>query len=86
MSSIGAKIVRSIRQEVYGKVISLPLSFHSHTSSGVVVSKMLNDVGILQGTVGFTIKDFIVEIATVYRAGRGSRFTANGTSPCYRLL
>ena len=41
MSSIGAKIVRSIRQEVYGKVISLPLSFHSHTSSGVVVSKML---------------------------------------------
>jgi subfamily B ATP-binding cassette protein MsbA len=65
MSSIGAKIVRSIRQEVYGKVISLPLSFHSHTSSGVVVSKMLNDVGILQGTVGFTIKDFIVEIATV---------------------
>src|ERR1700690_25099 len=65
MSSIGAKVVRSIRQEVYGKVISLPLSFHSHTSSGVVVSKMLNDVGILQGTVGFTIKDFIVEIATV---------------------
>jgi ATP-binding cassette, subfamily B, bacterial MsbA len=65
MSSIGAKIVRSIRQQVYEKVISLPISFHSQTSSGVVISKMLNDVPVLQGTVGFTIKDFIVEIGTV---------------------
>jgi subfamily B ATP-binding cassette protein MsbA len=65
MSSIGAKIVRIIRQQVYDKVISLPIAYHSQTSSGVVVSKMLNDVGVLQGTVGFTIKDFIVEIGTV---------------------
>jgi ATP-binding cassette, subfamily B, bacterial MsbA len=65
MSSIGAKIVRTIRQQLYEKVISLPISFHSQTSSGVVVSKMLNDVPVLQGTVGFTIKDFIVEISTV---------------------
>jgi ATP-binding cassette, subfamily B, bacterial MsbA len=65
MSSIGAKIVRTIRQQLYEKVISLPISFHSQTSSGVVISKMLNDVPVLQGTVGFTIKDFIVEIGTV---------------------
>jgi|WetSurMetagenome_2_1015567.scaffolds.fasta_scaffold00094_37 ATP-binding cassette, subfamily B, bacterial MsbA len=65
MGSIGAKIVRTIRQQVYEKVISLPISFHSQTSSGEVVSKMLNDVPVLQGTVGFTIKDFIVEIGTV---------------------
>jgi ATP-binding cassette, subfamily B, bacterial MsbA len=65
MSSIGARVVRSIRQEVYAKTLSLPISFHSQTSSGVVVSKMLNDIGLLQGTVGFTIKDFIVEIGTV---------------------
>jgi subfamily B ATP-binding cassette protein MsbA len=65
MSSIGAKIVRSIRQQVYEKVITLPISFHSQTSSGDVISKMLNDVPVLQGTVGFTIKDFIVEIGTV---------------------
>ena len=65
MASIGAKIVRSIRQEVYEKVISLPIAYHSQTSSGIVVSKILNDIGILQGTVGFTIKDFLVESGTV---------------------
>ncbi|HMK61279.1 MAG TPA: ABC transporter ATP-binding protein [Dissulfurispiraceae bacterium] len=65
MSSIGAKIVRSIRHEIYGKVIALPISFHNETSSGAVVSKILNDIGVLQNTVGFTIKDFLVESGTV---------------------
>ena len=65
MASIGAKIVRSLRQEVYEKVLALPISYHASTSSGIVVSKILNDIGILQNTVGFTIKDFLVESGTV---------------------
>src|SRR5208337_120496 len=32
MSSIGAKIVRTVRKEVYNKILSLPISFHSRTS------------------------------------------------------
>ena len=65
MSSIGAKIVRTMRQELYEKLLNLPISFHAQSSSGNVVSKMLNDIGVLQGTVGFTIKDFLVEGGTV---------------------
>jgi len=65
MSSIGAKIVRFMRQEVYRKLLSLPMSYFGRNSSGNVVSKILNDIGILQGTVGFTIKDFLVESCTV---------------------
>ncbi|HTZ17986.1 MAG TPA: ABC transporter transmembrane domain-containing protein [Dissulfurispiraceae bacterium] len=65
MSSIGAKIVRFMRQEVYQKLLSLPMSFFGRNSSGNVVSKILNDIGVLQGTVGFTIKDFLVESCTV---------------------
>ncbi|MBF0557742.1 MAG: ABC transporter ATP-binding protein [Nitrospirae bacterium] len=64
MSSIGAKIVRTVRQEVYDRLLSLPISFHTRTSSGVIVSKLLNDISLLQGTMG-TIKDFSVEICTV---------------------
>ncbi len=64
MSSIGAKIVRNVRREVYDKILSLPIAFHARTSSGVIVSKLLNDIGLLQGTMG-TIKDFTVEICTV---------------------
>src|SRR5208283_4443658 len=64
MSSIGAKIVRTVRKEVYDKILSLPIAFHTRTSSGVIVSKLLNDIGLLQGAMG-TIKDFTVEIFTV---------------------
>ncbi len=64
MSSIGAKIVRTLRKEVYDKLLSLSIGYHTRTSSGVIVSKLLNDIGLLQGAMS-TIKDFIVEICTV---------------------
>lgn len=65
MGSIGAKIVRTLRKEIYDKLIQLPISYYSKTSSGSVVSKLLNDLGILHSTVAHTIKDFFVEGATV---------------------
>lgn len=65
MSSIGAKIVKLLRQKIYEKLLILPLSFYTEASSGSVVSRILNDVGVLQGTVAYTIKDFFVEGSTV---------------------
>ncbi len=65
MSSIGAKIVRSLRQGIYDKLLTLPISFYNRTSSGSVVSKVLNDVGMLNQTVAHTVKDFFVEGGTV---------------------
>lgn len=65
MGSIGAKIVRTLRKEIYDKLIVLPISYYTRTSSGSVVSKLLNDLGILHSTVAHTIKDFFVEGATV---------------------
>jgi len=65
MSSIGAKIVRTVRKSIYDRLLSLPLSFHTKSTSGSVVSKLLNDVSILQGAVAFTVKDFFVEGGTV---------------------
>lgn len=65
MASIGAKIVRFLRQEVYEKLLALPMSYHSRNSSGDTVSKLLNDVSALQNTVGFTIKDILVESGTI---------------------
>lgn len=65
MSSIGAKIVRSLRQGIYDKLLTLPTSFYNRTSSGSVVSKVLNDVGVLNQIVASTVKDFFVEGGTV---------------------
>ncbi len=65
MSSIGAKIVKSLRQDLYNRLLRLPYSYYTRTSSGSIVSKTLNDIGLLQTTVASTIKDFIVEGGTI---------------------
>jgi len=65
MSSIGAKIARSLRQKIYNKLLTLPISFYNNTSSGSIISKVLNDIEILNLTVAHTIKGFFVEGGTV---------------------
>jgi subfamily B ATP-binding cassette protein MsbA len=65
MNSIGAKTSKSLRENVYDKLLSLPLSFYNRTSSGSVISRILSDIEILNVTVAFTIKDFFVQGGTV---------------------
>jgi len=65
MNSIGAKIARSLRDTIYRKLLALPLSFYHATSSGSVISKMQNDIEVLNRVVAHTVKDFFVEGSTV---------------------
>jgi len=65
MTSIGAKIVKTIRDTIYEKILKLPMSFFCKDSSGNIISKVLNDVDLLKSTVSYTIKDFFVEGFTV---------------------
>lgn len=65
MSSIGAKVAKSLRQNIYDKILALSLSFYGKTSSGSVISRSLNDVEILNLTMAHTTKDFFVAGSTV---------------------
>lgn len=65
MGSIGAKIVRTLRQWLYEKLLRLPYGFHVQTSSSSLVSKTMNDVEVLHYAVAHTIKDFLVETGTL---------------------
>ncbi|GAB6183323.1 ABC transporter ATP-binding protein [Thermodesulfovibrio hydrogeniphilus] len=65
MNSIGAKIVKFVREAIYEKLLKLPMSFFCKDTSGNLISKVLNDVDLLKGTVSNTIKDFIVEGLTI---------------------
>jgi len=61
MNSVGAKIARSLRDILYRKLLALPLRFYHATSSGSVISKMQNDIEVLNRVVAQTVKDFFVE-------------------------
>lgn len=65
MNSIGGKIVKSLRDAIYEKLLKLPFSFFCRDSSGNVISRLLNDITLFKSTVSNTIKDFIVEGLTV---------------------
>lgn len=64
MSSIGAKMVKTLRDDIYRKLLRMPSSYMVSTSSGSVISKLLNDLGVLHNTMAYTIRDFFVEGGT----------------------
>ena len=49
--SVGAKIVRALRHSVFGKILRLPMSFFSQESSGSIISRVLNDMKILEDLI-----------------------------------
>ena len=65
MGSIGAKIVRTLRQAMYEKLLRLPMSFYSKKSSGSIISRLINDTAILETQIPFTAKNFFVQSTTV---------------------
>jgi len=65
MRSVGAKIVRDMRNRLFGQLMYLPVGHYKKESTGAILSRITNDVGTLQNLLGFSIKDLFVETATV---------------------
>ncbi len=65
MRSVGAKIVRDIRNTLYHHMLYLPIGFLHKDSTGAMVSRMINDAGFVQGLLSYTVKDLFVESVTI---------------------
>lgn len=61
MHIVGTKLVRDIREQIFGRLIVLPMNFYVHKPSGEIISRTINDSNVLQGILGYSIKDIIVE-------------------------
>jgi subfamily B ATP-binding cassette protein MsbA len=64
MRIVGAKAVRDVRQELFRKIILLPMNFYVKKPSGELISRVINDSNVLQNMLGYSIKDILVEGAT----------------------
>lgn len=65
MTSVGAKLVRDMRNRLYTHITFLPLSKYNERSTGLMLSRIVNDTGYLQKVVAHSVKDLFVEGATV---------------------
>ncbi|MCG2721942.1 MAG: ABC transporter ATP-binding protein/permease [Thermodesulfovibrionales bacterium] len=65
MRSAAMKLVRETRNTLYHHILRLPIGYFHKESSGVIISRIINDVESLNGLVSDFLKTFIVEIPTV---------------------
>jgi subfamily B ATP-binding cassette protein MsbA len=65
MKSASMKLVRETRNKLFSQVIYFPLSYFQKEASGVVISRIMNDVNKMGQLISGVIKDMVVEIPTV---------------------
>jgi len=51
MGYIGQRIVNDIRDQLYSHLTSLSFSFYTRTPTGVIISRIINDVNLVQGAL-----------------------------------
>ncbi len=74
MSYVGQRIVSDLQVDLYGRLIRADMATFNSTPSGTLVSRLVNDVGMLRGAVSMTLtsigKDaltLILLIAVMFR-------------------
>ncbi|MBI5665746.1 MAG: ABC transporter ATP-binding protein, partial [Nitrospirae bacterium] len=65
MKSAAMKMIRELRNKLFDRILYLPVSYFNKESSGAVISRIITDVGVLDGLVSHVIKNFVMEIPTV---------------------
>lgn len=57
MNFVGNQVITDIRQELFGKLIRLPVSYHDANTSGRLVARVVNDVTLMANAVAGVLKD-----------------------------
>ncbi len=65
MNFVGLRIIADIREKLYNHLQTLSLSFFTKTPTGVLISRILNDVNLIQGPVSTTISGLFKDIFTI---------------------
>ena len=65
MRSAGMKLIRDTRNKLFSHILYLPLSYFQRESSGVIISRIMNDVNKMSQLVSGVIRDVVVEVPTV---------------------
>jgi subfamily B ATP-binding cassette protein MsbA len=65
MKSVGAKIVRELRNRLYGHMVYLPMESFGASSTGAMMSRVINDVGVMQSFLALQVKELFVSTGTI---------------------
>ena len=68
LSYVGQKVVASLRERMWKKLIRLPVSHFDKESSGETVSRVVNDTGIVKGLISEHFPQFITGVISIIGA------------------
>ena len=65
MSFVGQRIITDLREKIYHHVQSLALPFFTKNPTGVLMSRIMNDVNLVQGAVTDAVTGLLKDIFTI---------------------
>jgi len=65
MTFVGLSVIRNIRDKLYSHLQSLSISFFSKTPTGILISRITNDVNLVQGSVSNAVTGLIKDSVTI---------------------
>lgn len=65
MGFVGQRVITDIRDEVFRALQRQPLSFFDKTSTGTIISKVMNDVNLIQSTVSDAFTAILKDAFTI---------------------
>ena len=66
MNYVGLKVIADIREKLYNHLQTLSLSFFTKTPTGILISRITNDVNLIQGSVSNAVTGLIKDVFTVF--------------------
>ncbi len=61
MNDVSQSVIRDLRNKVYEKIISLPLSFFGKSQTGVLVSRITHDTTVVRDAISEGLTDFLFQ-------------------------
>lgn len=61
MADVGQKVIRDVRNLVYGKLQTLSLEYFTQKRSGELVSRITNDVRLIENAVSYALTDLVYQ-------------------------
>jgi subfamily B ATP-binding cassette protein MsbA len=66
MKSLGHRVVKKLRDELFGHIVYQSTNYFDHTSTGELMSRLTNDVDKIQEALSGSMSDFIEEVFVLF--------------------
>ncbi len=61
MNEMSQRVIRDLRNDVYSKIVGLPLGFFGRSQTGALVSRITYDTGVIRDAVSEGLTDFLFQ-------------------------